>query len=87
MLELRDLSYQSATAASPVLRQINLQLALGTPGLVAGPSGCGKTTLLEVISVWRSPRPARSAGMAKGSTVANGAGCAAWSFNFPSAIS
>ena len=50
MLELRDLSYQSATAAEPVLRQINLQLAVGTPALVAGASGCGKTTLLEIIS-------------------------------------
>jgi energy-coupling factor transport system ATP-binding protein len=56
MLELRDLSYQSATAASPVLRQINLQLALGTPALVAGPSGCGKTTLLEVISGLAEPK-------------------------------
>ena len=55
MLELRDLSYQSATAASPVLRQINLKLALGAPALVAGPSGCGKTTLLEVISGLAEP--------------------------------
>jgi energy-coupling factor transport system ATP-binding protein len=56
MLELRDVSYQSATAASPVLRQINLQLALGTPALVAGPSGCGKTTLLEVMSGLAEPK-------------------------------
>ena len=56
MLELRDLSYQSATAASPVLRQINLQLALGAPALVAGSSGCGKTTLLEVISGLAEPK-------------------------------
>ncbi|MCX5938161.1 MAG: ABC transporter ATP-binding protein [Cyanobium sp. LacPavin_0920_WC12_MAG_62_9] len=56
MLELRDLSYQSATAASPVLRQINLQLAIGAPALVAGPSGCGKTTLLEVISGLAEPK-------------------------------
>jgi len=56
MLELRDVSYQSATAASPVLRQINLQLAIGAPVLVAGPSGCGKTTLLEVISGLAEPK-------------------------------
>ncbi len=56
MLELRDVSYQSATAASPVLRQINLQLAIGAPALVAGPSGCGKTTLLEVISGLAEPK-------------------------------
>jgi energy-coupling factor transport system ATP-binding protein len=56
MLELRDLSYQSATAASPVLRQINLKLALGAPALVAGPSGCGKTTLLEVMSGLAEPK-------------------------------
>jgi energy-coupling factor transport system ATP-binding protein len=56
MLELRDVSYQSATAASPALRQINLQLALGTPALVAGPSGCGKTTLLEVMSGLAEPK-------------------------------
>jgi len=56
MLELRDLSYQSATAASPVLRQINLQLTIGAPALVAGPSGCGKTTLLEVISGLAEPK-------------------------------
>ena len=56
MLELRDLSYQSATAASPVLCQINLQLAIVAPALVAGPSGCGKTTLLEVISGLAEPK-------------------------------
>jgi energy-coupling factor transport system ATP-binding protein len=56
MLELRDVSYQSATAASPVLRQINLQLTIGAPALVAGPSGCGKTTLLEVISGLAEPK-------------------------------
>jgi len=50
MLELRGLSYHPATARAAVLQKLNLQLAVGTPALVAGPSGCGKTTLLEVIS-------------------------------------
>lgn len=49
MLELRNLRYQSATAAAPVLRQVNLCLAPGELHLLAGPSGGGKTTLLEVI--------------------------------------
>ena len=49
MLELRDLRYQAATAAEPVLRQVNLQLESGQPALVAGRSGSGKTTLLELI--------------------------------------
>ena len=50
MLELRGLTYHPATARAAVLNNLNLQLEVGTPALVAGPSGCGKTTLLEVIS-------------------------------------
>ncbi len=34
---------------SPVLRDVSLQLPVGSPALVAGRSGSGKTTLLEVI--------------------------------------
>jgi energy-coupling factor transport system ATP-binding protein len=49
MLELRALRYQAATAAEPVLRQVDLRLQPGRPALVAGRSGSGKTTLLEVI--------------------------------------
>ncbi|MEB3275898.1 MAG: ABC transporter ATP-binding protein [Cyanobacteriota bacterium] len=55
MLELEGIRYQSATAAEPVLRGIDLQLASGQLGLVAGRSGCGKTTLLEVISGLAEP--------------------------------
>ena len=36
MLELRNLCYQAATAAQPVLRGVSLQLAVGQPALVAG---------------------------------------------------
>ncbi len=49
MLELRSLRYQAATAAEPVLRDVNLRLEAGRPALVAGRSGSGKTTLLELI--------------------------------------
>jgi energy-coupling factor transport system ATP-binding protein len=55
MLELRGIRYQPATAAQPVLREVNLQLAVGEIGLVAGSSGSGKTTLLEVISGLADP--------------------------------
>ena len=50
MLELRNVCYQPATAQEPVLRGINLTVAMGRAMLVAGRSGSGKTTLLEVIS-------------------------------------
>jgi energy-coupling factor transport system ATP-binding protein len=49
MLELQSVRYHPATSAQPVLRDIHLRLAAGTPTLVAGRSGSGKTTLLEVI--------------------------------------
>ncbi|EDY38122.1 lipoprotein-releasing system ATP-binding protein LolD 1 [Cyanobium sp. PCC 7001] len=55
MLELRGIRYQPATASSPVLREVDLQLAPGAIGLVAGRSGGGKTTLLEVISGLAEP--------------------------------
>ena len=55
MLELRDLCYQPATAAEPVLRGVSLTLPVGRPALVAGRSGSGKTTLLEVISGLAEP--------------------------------
>ena len=49
MLELRGLRYQPATAAEPVLQDVNLSLPLGQVALVAGRSGSGKSTLLELI--------------------------------------
>ncbi|TVS03653.1 MAG: ABC transporter ATP-binding protein [Cyanobium sp. PLM2.Bin73] len=55
MLELRGVRYQPATAARPVLDDVNLQLQAGRLALVAGPSGGGKTTLLEVISGLAEP--------------------------------
>jgi ABC-type Fe3+/spermidine/putrescine transport system ATPase subunit len=47
-LELRQIS--AGYTASPVLRQVSLQIARGEFLAVLGPSGCGKTTLLRVIA-------------------------------------
>ncbi|MGB5133753.1 MAG: ABC transporter ATP-binding protein [Prochlorococcaceae cyanobacterium] len=55
MLELSGVRYQPATAARPVLDDVNLRLEEGRLGLVAGPSGGGKTTLLEVIGGLAEP--------------------------------
>ena len=55
MLELRDLTYQAATAPEPILRGLNLRLEPGQPTLVAGSSGCGKTTLLDLIAGLAEP--------------------------------
>ncbi|WP_216903344.1 ABC transporter ATP-binding protein [Synechococcus sp. CCY 9618] len=49
MLDVTGLRYHPATAATPVLRDVTLQLPVGDPALVAGRSGSGKTTLLEVL--------------------------------------
>ena len=56
VLELRDLTYQAATAPEPILHGLNLRLAPGRPNLVAGQSGCGKSTLLELIAGLAEPR-------------------------------
>ncbi len=55
VLELRDLTYQAATAPEPLLRGLNLRLEPGRPNLVAGSSGCGKTTLLELVAGLAEP--------------------------------
>ncbi|MEI6829026.1 MAG: ABC transporter ATP-binding protein [Synechococcaceae cyanobacterium ELA445] len=55
MLELRSMGYHPATAAEPVLADLNLTLKEGVPALVAGRSGSGKTTLLELISGLAKP--------------------------------
>jgi len=55
VLELRDLTYQAATAPEPVLRGLSLRLEPGRPNLVAGRSGCGKSTLLELIAGLAEP--------------------------------
>ena len=59
MLELQALRYHPATASEPVLRDLDLQLPAGEPGLVAGRSGSGKTTLLELIAGLANPDSGR----------------------------
>ncbi len=59
MLELQSLAYHPATAATPLLRDVSLQLPVGEPALVAGRSGSGKTTLLELISGLAEPTRGR----------------------------
>lgn len=55
MLELCSVGYHPATAAEPVLADLNLTLPEGEPALVAGRSGSGKTTLLELLSGLAEP--------------------------------
>ena len=55
MLELCSVGYHPATAAEPVLADLNLTLSEGEPALVAGRSGSGKTTLLELLSGLAEP--------------------------------
>lgn len=50
MLYLKNLVYHPAAASTPILKQINLELAPQQMGLVIGPSGSGKSTLLEILA-------------------------------------
>ena len=59
MLELQSITYQPATAAEPVLRDVSLSLPIGEAALVAGRSGSGKTTLLELICGLADPAGGR----------------------------
>lgn len=50
MLYLRNVSYHPPATPTPILRQINLQVAPHQLTLIIGPSGSGKSTLLEILS-------------------------------------
>ncbi|MGB1776690.1 MAG: ABC transporter ATP-binding protein [Synechococcus sp.] len=50
MLELQNLTYAPATAASAVLRDVSFVARVGQPVLISGASGSGKTSLLDMIS-------------------------------------
>jgi energy-coupling factor transport system ATP-binding protein len=50
LLYLRNVSYHPTAAATPILQQVNLELAPQQMGLIIGPSGSGKSTLLEILA-------------------------------------
>lgn len=45
-----SMTYGSGTRAVPVLRNINISIALGEVHFLMGPSGSGKTTLLSILA-------------------------------------
>lgn len=51
-----DAAYPDGT---PVLRGIDLDIAVGSRVAVTGPSGCGKTTLLQVVAGFMAPAAGR----------------------------
>lgn len=50
MLYLKNLSYHPPATPTPILKNVNLELASQQLGLVIGPSGSGKSTLLEILA-------------------------------------
>jgi len=50
MLHLKNVSYHPPATPTPILKEINLELAPQELGLIIGPSGSGKTTLLEILA-------------------------------------
>ncbi len=55
MLYLKDLVYHPTATPTPILKQIDLELAPQQMGLVIGPSGSGKSTLLETLAGLTEP--------------------------------
>jgi energy-coupling factor transport system ATP-binding protein len=55
MLYLRDLSYHPTAVPTPILKQVNLELAPQELGVIVGPSGSGKSTLLEMLAGLAQP--------------------------------
>jgi energy-coupling factor transport system ATP-binding protein len=50
MLYLKNVVYHPPATVTPILQNINLELAPQELGLIIGPSGSGKTTLLEILA-------------------------------------
>ena len=50
MLYLKNLFYHPPASPTPILKDINLELAPQQMGLIVGRSGSGKTTLLEILA-------------------------------------
>ena len=54
-LDIKNLTFTYAGAASPVLQSIDLQIQKGEFVLLCGASGCGKTTLLRLLKKQLAP--------------------------------
>ena len=56
-VEMRDvtLGYGSGVEATPVLKQISLDLSPGTFTVISGPSGSGKTSLISILGAMIAP--------------------------------
>jgi ABC-type Fe3+/spermidine/putrescine transport system ATPase subunit len=54
VLSLQGLS-KAFEPGVPVLRDVDLQVEIGTVVCLLGPSGCGKTTLLRLIAGFEEP--------------------------------
>ncbi|HAC65329.1 MAG TPA: lytic murein transglycosylase [Cyanothece sp. UBA12306] len=50
MLYLKNVVYHPPASLTPILQEVNLELAAQELGLIIGPSGSGKTTLLEILA-------------------------------------
>jgi len=50
IFRLENLTYHPAAVPTPILKEINLELAPQELGLIVGPSGSGKSTLLEILA-------------------------------------
>jgi energy-coupling factor transport system ATP-binding protein len=48
-LELRDVTFQYATATEPAVRHLSLAVEAGTLAAIVGPNGSGKTTVCNLI--------------------------------------
>ncbi|MEM9904102.1 MAG: energy-coupling factor ABC transporter ATP-binding protein [Cyanobacteria bacterium P01_D01_bin.44] len=55
MLYLKNVTYHPTASPLPILKEISLQLAPKTMGLIVGPSGSGKSTLLEILAGLATP--------------------------------
>ncbi|MDY7024617.1 MAG: ATP-binding cassette domain-containing protein, partial [Cyanobacteriota bacterium] len=50
MLYLKNILYHPPASPTPILKDVNLELAPQQMGLIVGRSGSGKSTLLEILA-------------------------------------
>jgi ATP-binding cassette subfamily B protein len=55
VLQAHDLTFRYSTRAEPVLKGVNLEIALGDRILLEGASGAGKSTLAALLVAMRAP--------------------------------